>query len=283
MRKGYSLIELMVVIAIIAMLAGLILSAVQKMRNHANLAICSNNLKQIGLATQLYHATNKKLPPGNLGNKDPMRFSTWHSKLLPYLEQESRFEAMVNDYKINKRFVKHSNFSIVLPVFICPSNGKTTGRTIEGANPAFTHYMGIAGSTPMADDGLIYYRSKVSYSEITDGLSNTLLCGERPASQDNHFGWWYAGIGQDTSYGSLDSFLTVHETNRSFRAPTCPRGPYSFTNGSHDDMCSVFHFWSGHSGGANFLRADGSVIFIKYNSEILDALSTRSTGDMIQN
>jgi prepilin-type processing-associated H-X9-DG protein len=112
-------------------------------------------------------------------------------------------------------------------------------------------------------------------------LSNTVAVGERPPSKDNYFGWWYAGIGQELD-GSLDAYMTVRETKRTFRRPTCSPKPYHFQPGQEDDLCSDFHFWSKHSGGANFLLADGSVRFLPYSADsILPALATRSGGEEV--
>jgi len=293
-RSAFTLIELLVVIAIISTLMGLLLSAVQRIREAAARAKCQNNVKQIALALHHCHDTFHRLPPGHRTLFDAERrpFTGWALDVLPFLEQPSvHLEAMAAFQSEPWPFVNppHKHMSTVLPIFVCPSDitsaeNRFASRTM--IQVAFTCYLGVSGKSYLARDGMLFQESRTRLIDATDGTSNTLLLGERPPPPDYQFGWWYAGVGIHLS-GAADLTLGVRESNLPPIVPgaeMCPPGTYPFMAGSSNNQCSMFHFWSLHSGGANFAFADGSVRFLRYSADaVLPALASRAGGEPFAN
>jgi prepilin-type N-terminal cleavage/methylation domain-containing protein/prepilin-type processing-associated H-X9-DG protein len=324
-RHGFTLIELLVVLAIIGVLIALLLSAVQKVRAAANRMECANHLRQIGLALHSYHDAQGSLPPAldNAWVDDNpaahsiqkyWRFS-WMARILPYIEQINLWrslEAAASDLTVPAPWPRYTPwdlnadgtyrypaFATAVPVYSCPADSRTSQvqlLTNEGP-PAFavacTAYLGVNGTNHQLRDGvLVPVRNLtglcppgVRLADVTDGLSNTLLVGERPPPANLFFGWWFCGSGNTTD-GEGDVVLGVRETNDPPDAPStpqCPVGPYHYTPGTLDNPCDAFHFWSLHSGGANFLFADGSVRFLGYSADgIMPQLATRQGGEVVE-
>jgi prepilin-type processing-associated H-X9-DG protein/prepilin-type N-terminal cleavage/methylation domain-containing protein len=286
-RTAFTLLELLVVIAIISILVGLTLSAVQSVRAAAARARCGNNLRQVGLALHQYHDVARRLPPGITvgGPSEVMPYVSWNARILPFLEQEALWRQVVDAYAIDRNFLHvppHSARATVVLPFACPLDDRVfTPSMAMKDHPAFTSYLGVEGSNQVSRDGLLFRDSRVRFADILDGTSNTLMVGERPPSANEVLGWWYAGWGQSQD-GSGEMVLGVRETNIGTYAPNCPDGPYHFKAGRTFNQCDVFHFWSPHSGGANFAFADGSVRFLSYSADsILPALATRAGGETV--
>jgi prepilin-type N-terminal cleavage/methylation domain-containing protein/prepilin-type processing-associated H-X9-DG protein len=290
-RRAFTLVELLVVLAIIGILLAFMLPAVQKARAAAARLECANHLKQIGLAAQSYHDTYRGLPPGmRFQNfKDKMTLSSWLTQILPFVDQQALWNAAVAAYKQEstpKSNPPHTPMSTVVPVFACPADGRASQVQFapkDKIKVALTSYLGVSGKDWSTKDGVLFRDSRVRFADITDGTSNTLLAGERPPSADFQFGWWYAGAGQKLT-GSADMVLGVYEQNLlPVTAGSCPPGYYPFMPGSFSNQCDMFHFWSPHSGGAHFLFADGSVRFMSYAANpIMPPLASRAGGEVVE-
>jgi prepilin-type N-terminal cleavage/methylation domain-containing protein/prepilin-type processing-associated H-X9-DG protein len=289
-RAAFTLIELLVVIGIFSVLMGLLLAAVQQVRASAARMKCANNLKQIGLAFQMYNDSQGSLPPGHrsLSPTDPLPLSGWPLSLLPNLEQRALYTNAQAAYRQERNpFLNppHTDLAMVVPTYVCPSDALSASAQwaqISGVFAAFTDYLGVSGKNYSTLDGVLFQDSHVRFADITDGTSNTLLVGERPPSSDSQYGWWYAGIGQNYT-GSADMILGVREVNLLPVTPTsCGPGAYPYSPGRIGSPCNIFHFWSYHPGGANFLLVDGSVHFLPYAANpIMPALASRAGGEPV--
>jgi prepilin-type N-terminal cleavage/methylation domain-containing protein/prepilin-type processing-associated H-X9-DG protein len=309
-KRAFTLIELLVVIALIAVLIALLLPAVQRVRDAAHRTVCTNNLKQIGLALHMFHDQNRKFPPGfaqSLPPAPPDRYQemSWMGRILAYLEQDNLNRMMEAAFasqgpaRTAQAPVHAPVYSTVIPTYQCPSDARQYAAAPAEGLPlvAFTGYLGVNGTDLRANDGVLFWNSAVRRIDITDGLSNTLLAGERPPNYNMIFGWWYHGSGQwDFSFhtnpphwtGSCAVVLGLAEINVKGNADSspellqCPTGPYAFSPGTISEPCDQFHFWSLHIGGSNYLLADGSVRFFNYPAApVLAQMATRAGGEPV--
>jgi prepilin-type N-terminal cleavage/methylation domain-containing protein/prepilin-type processing-associated H-X9-DG protein len=205
-RQGFTLIELLVVIAIIGVLVGLLLPAVQKAREAANRAQCTNNLKQMGLALHMYNDQYKKFPSPSEGTNYatsppstsfgavPTDGQSLFTYLLPYMEQEDVFNLFNFAYYYNDSGApgNQSAARIVIPSFVCPSNPLRPVNSLDSVGFAYVDY----GPTVYCDidpafgttatvmrnpatrmDGALH-KGFSRIGDIRDGLSNTIAISE---------------------------------------------------------------------------------------------------------
>lgn len=207
-RIAMTLVELLVVLAIIGILIGLLLPAVQKVREAANRLKCQNNLKQLGLALHNHHDTNGSFPPGyTVSGTDNLEMGGFCGfvRLLPFLEQDNLFR----NWDLNGKWYVPPNDALVsveVKVFYCPSN-RSGGRIdmsflvpIAGRplpNPAACDYLLCKGANaalcencqvPAAGRGAFDVNTRTELGEITDGTSHTFAIGEG-AGNNRRFGF----------------------------------------------------------------------------------------------
>ncbi len=311
---GFTLLELIVVLAIIGVLLALVLPAVQRVRESASRTRCVNNLKQIGLALHNYHGVYNAFPPAQLddpmysANKKVQRprypYLSWRGYLLPFVEADNLWQQTEQAFAVQKEFwhnPPHVGLSTLMPIYSCPSDpGERQLHPVKAEDEfggsgnipmphvALSGYLGVNGANLLSGDGVLFVNQRIEILDIHDGTSNTIMVGERPAVEPYVFGWWYAGIGQfvpnrpgslssnlqqrfvynGTFTGSASQTLGAAELNMQSSGysqyDNCPAGPYTYGPGKLSNPCDAFHFWSMHSGGANFVFGDASVRFLSY-------------------
>src|SRR5262245_23315973 len=150
-RAAFSLIEALVVIAIGATLMGLLLPAVQRVRESANYITCRNHLKQIGLAIHNYEVSHGHYPGlGTLPHQDSVL-----ARVLPFLELDTLRQRIAPDQPL---FIPIGDYGrlnpsqaeaarTVAPLFLCPSDGQSPVFTgYDQTTLAGTNYVVNAGT-----------------------------------------------------------------------------------------------------------------------------------------
>jgi len=290
------------VIAIIAILIGLLLPAVQKIREAANRMKCSNNMKQIGLAAHNYNDTVGTLPPavliatarGVAWNDENSMGPTWAVLVLPYVEQDNLYRTIQQSVSIYQAWVDgtpggandqtwRNIRGTKVPTYICPSEpfSNTPGNRASG-NWARSNYAACAGpgnpsntiggasnSTNYGLDGsgVMTINFGCPVGSIPDGSSNTVMFNHvraGPAANDMRGTWAYGQAGcAYTALNAAGDCYTPNDTG-------CCSDDVS---GCNDRPDIAMGCWNGgfaqgqarssHSGGVNTGMGDGSIRFIR--------------------
>ncbi len=287
-----TLIELLVVIAIVALLLGIALPAVQSARSAARRISCQNTVRQLGIGLQSHVSTYNCFPVGTNSIRK-REFQSWCVRIQPFIEQSNMFEQSEAAYdsggdSLNP--VNHPLLQVANLAFCCSEDSRVSESAVSkhySMLVGLTSYLGCNGIDFDKSNGILFANSKIRPSSITDGLSNTLLLGERPPSVNNDFGWWYSGLGifnftnSAKSIGALDHTLGTRETALSPFGQCAVEMNFHHFPADLSSECNASFFWSFHSGGSNFVLCDGSVRFFSYGSATLEAMSTRNLGEVL--
>jgi len=313
-RRAFTVIELLVVVAIIAVLVALLLPAVQQAREAARRVQCRNNLKQFGLALHNYHEAYGQFPiHSGLGyapyfsyNPGPHLKGSLHVHLLPFLDQAGFYHQLnFADPVLGIPSQIDANASLrttTISVFLCPDEPlqKTTGS--GGLTRAQCNYAPSLGSqtrTPNGNGCLAYPGN--AFGTGSDPNADT----PNPSQISGVFGRcvWAARLADihdgssntismgeirvgcsdlNFAWGWYKTQPWITATSVPLNYPTCP-GETPGDDGSTTITCYSWNNWvtsqgfkSRHTGGVLFLLCDGSVRFL---SENIDFMSLQKLGD----
>lgn len=299
---AFTLVELLVVMAIIGLMVGLLLPAVQTARESARRLQCQNHLKQIGLGLANYESLYRRYPKGGAGVvslTNPaiiarMRIS-WGTAILPFIEETSLYDSL----NLNQPFIHTDNFlpgQTLVTTYLCPSAPKRQWFRPNGDAPnssqlfARTDYGGNYGERGLrchpqtnchnnyvAGGGgrgtlMLGQDPDISVRDISDGLSQTILVGEAP--EGLHSIW----IGHKNVF---DQSVPLNARIR-LGSPWTPCHPaFASREGNFCDFGQEFHSY--HPGGSVFSLADGSTHFISdaQDFKVLAAMLSRAGGEII--
>lgn len=295
-QRGFTLVELLVVLTIIAVLMALLLPAVQASREASRRTQCQNHLKQLGLAALQHESAQRQLPisvsPFDEGPRPWAKRDGrgWILTLLPQLEQQAlydRFAKVFGTDFLSGHGLRDPSVADAmqtqLAVLQCPSDDSARRLSTEqwqweGVPVALTNYKGSIGDNRMGGSqsmhsgrepdciptgkcpGLFYrltYQVPVRIAEIRDGTSNTLMIGEDVPEHNAH----------STAFYANGDYASTHAPLNFFPDPPRPR-----------DWWDVMSFRSRHPGGASFCFADGGVRFVRQDIDLdlYRALSTKA-------
>ncbi|HXG12874.1 MAG TPA: DUF1559 domain-containing protein [Gemmataceae bacterium] len=296
---AFTLIEVLVVIAIFVILIGLLLPAIQKVRESAARTQCTNNLRNLGLGLLYYQFNNKVFPPGGT-TASPQH--GWGTYILPYIERDDVYRL----YQWSLDWYHPANnpaVSTEVKTFFCPStpSNRSASGLINGVpwKAATSDYAPTREIDPWLVELLVRQQAagvnrpvhtgraptggvmpldgKMGLDDITDGPSQTILLAE-VAGRPQLFRRGTMGMGVGTApngpwASALTSLVISGSTPDGLNQP----GECALNCTNNDEIYSF------HAGGANLLFADGSVRFVgeRVHIRVVAALVTPRGGELV--
>lgn len=276
-EAGFTLIEFLVVVGIIAILLALLIPAVGRGREAARRISCINNLKQIGLAVQSYHASHEVYPSGSVGALGPVAslpdgpWMSWTTSLLPFMEQRAVFN-MIN-FDLGSAAIENQTARMVRMTSLnCPAAAPEESgwvaswddgaslRRVGTSTYAGVHH-DIEAPIDVDNRGVLFLNSRVAAADVSDGLSQTLFFGEVP--YPSNLGWM---SGTRSALRNTGHPINQGESSAVEVSP-------EFVGG----------FGSNHLGGSIFAFGDGSARYLRETIDpfILRCLGNRADGEAI--
>jgi prepilin-type N-terminal cleavage/methylation domain-containing protein/prepilin-type processing-associated H-X9-DG protein len=321
-RRGFTLVELLVVMAITGTLVALLLPAVQSAREASRRVQCQSNLRQLAVAALNFESGRRQFPPGLQQALFPAapiyRGSSLFTYLLPQLEEKNLQQKWnFDDPLVNTVGGASARTATVLAVLLCPSdiidqnpvqqNGWYSGLTSYGGNGGTRSYMPAQSTT----DGIFHTTGPASepnpnqrpvrLREVTDGASKTLLLGERnrndPKFESFAAAGWNDSLKTWGAWGPSAGRKAAGQVIMSASSPINYQLPFDLAGAANASPpvngATAFQDYAGmrltawgsnHPGGANLSLADGSVRFMADETSlaVLQALATRAGGEPIQ-
>lgn len=317
-QAGYTLIEFLVIIAILAMLVAMTIPAIQATRETSRRVTCRQHLRQIGLALHAYHDAFECWPAGSLNSQSPVRnvpegyHHGWLTRLLPYMDEP------LADRQLNRSTSVYSEENRVvtrrpLPVLRCPADpGPRYSSGPSGG--ALTSYAAChhdrTGPVDTTNSGAFILNRSLARDDIPDGLSQTLFVGEIVRAADD-LGWASGTQGslRSAGQGINGARALGAAAEDAVRSPE-PRGlmgsddpfamemmgmaeEFAVASSSQESpnrpppvprtiapIHSTGGFSSTHSSGASFLLGDSRVVFLSQSIDmrVFRRLANRADG-----